>query len=100
MGRLAIFLLLIVCTHASARGYAQLVSFSGHNVPLQTVFNSLEKQTGMSFFYNYSLLKDTKPVTAEFKDIPLEDALHQVLKDQELDFYTTGKTIFIVKKRQ
>jgi TonB-linked SusC/RagA family outer membrane protein len=99
MGRLAIFLLLIVCTHATARGYSQLVSFTGRNVPLQTVFNSLEKQTGMVFFYNYSLLKDTKPVTAEFKNVPLEIALNQVLKDQGLDFYESGKTIFIIKKQ-
>src|SRR5580692_8884696 len=97
--RLATLLILIVCTHASARSYSQLVSFSGHNVPLQIVFNSLEKQTGMAFFYNSSLLIAAKPVTAEFKDIPLEDALNQILKNDGLDFYFSGKTIFIVRKQ-
>lgn len=97
--KLTALLLFVICTHVSARSYSQTVSFSGKNVPLQAVFSSLEKQTGLSFFFNYALIKDTKPVTLDVQDVPLEDALKEILKGQELDFYRSGKTIFIVKKR-
>jgi len=96
---LAVFLFISMSEQLRAERYSPLVSFSGHNVSLQTVFTSFEKQTGMAFFYNFSLLKGSKPITAEFKNVPLEDALKQVLKSEDLDFYFSGKTIFIIRKR-
>ena len=96
--RLTALLLFIVSMHVSATTYSQTVSFKGKNVPLETVFASFEKQTGLSFFFNYALIKDIKPVSLDVHDVPLEDALHEVLAGQGLDFYRTGKTIFVVKK--
>jgi len=97
--KLTTIFMLIVCIHVNARGFSQTVSFSGKDVSLQSVFSSLEKQTGLSFFFNYALLKDAKPVTLEVRDVSIEDALKEVLKDEGLDFYRTGKTIFIVRKK-
>jgi len=76
------------------------VSFSGTNVPLQAVFASIEKQTGLSFFFNFALIKDCKPVTLDLKNVSLEEALHETLKDQGLEYYRSGKTIFIVKMQK
>lgn len=98
--KLTASIIIVACMHVSAHSYSQNITFSGKDVPLQSVFASIEKQTGLSFFFNYALIKDIKPVTLEVKDAPLEDALHQVLKGKELDFYRTGKTIFIVKMRE
>jgi TonB-linked SusC/RagA family outer membrane protein len=97
--KLTALILIITCMHVSAHSYSQTVSFSGKNVPLQAVFASIEKQTGLSFFFNLALMKDTKPVTLDLRDATLEDALRETLKDQGLDFYRMGKTIFIVKKQ-
>jgi TonB-linked SusC/RagA family outer membrane protein len=97
--RLTALLVTVACIQVSAHSYSQTVSFSGKNVPLQAVFASIEKQTGLSFFFNYALMKDTKPVTLEVKNVSLEDALEAALKDQGLDFYKMGKTIFIIKKQ-
>ena len=77
--KLTALLLLIAGLHVSAHSYSQNVSFSGKNVPLTTVFASMEKQTGLSFFFNYAVIKDVKPVTLEVKDVPLEAALREVL---------------------
>ena len=96
--KLTASILLITCMHVSAHSYSQTISFSGKNVSLQTVFSSIEKQTGLSFFFNYALIKDAKPVTLNLREVTLEAALHEVLKDQGLDFYRMGKTIFVVKK--
>lgn len=91
--------IIVACLQVSARtSYSQTITFSGKNVPLQAIFTSIEKQTGLSFFFNYALVKDAKPVTLDLHEVPLEDALHEALKDAGLDFYRHGKTIFIVKK--
>src|ERR1700744_5869741 len=96
--KLTALLLVFVCMHVSAHSYSQTVSFSGKNVPLQTVFASFEKQTGLSFFFNYALIKDIKPVTMDVREMPLDDALNIILKEQGLSYYRNGKTVFIVKK--
>ncbi|HEY4287991.1 MAG TPA: SusC/RagA family TonB-linked outer membrane protein [Puia sp.] len=97
--KLTALLLVVACVHVSAHSYSQTVSFSGNNVPLNTVFSSIEKQTGLSFFFNYALIKDTKPVTLNVQDVPFEEALNLILQGEGLDFYRTGKTIFIVKRQ-
>src|ERR1700744_2316342 len=96
--KLTAFLLIVICVHVNARGYSQNISFSGRNVSLQVVFASIEKQTGLSFFFNYSLIRETKPVTLNLQEVQLEDAIREALKGQNLDFYKTGKTIFIIRK--
>lgn len=97
--RLTALFFLICYIQVNAGGFAQTVSFSGKDVPLQAVFASFEKQTGFSFFFNYALLKDAKPVTIEVRNVSLEKALKEALKNEALDFYQQGKTIFIVKKQ-
>lgn len=97
--KLTAILLLAFCLQLSARTFSQTVSFTGKNVPLETVFKSLEKQTGLSFFFNYALIKNTEPVTIDYREIPLEHMLKEILKNQGLDFYQTGKTIFIIKRQ-
>jgi len=97
--KLTAILIVICCLHVSANSYSQNVNFSGKNVPLESVFSSIEKQTGLSFFFNYALIKNSKPVTLNIQDMPMESALREVLKNQDLDFYLQGKTVFIVKRQ-
>lgn len=91
-------LLLIACIHVSAGGYSQTVSISGRNMTLPSIFSSIEKQTGLSFFYSCALVKDKKPQDVDIERADLETALKEVLQGQGLNFYREGKTIFIVKK--
>lgn len=97
--KLASLLIFVACMQSSAHSYSQTVNFIGKDVSLQTVFASIEKQTGVSFFFNYALIKDIKLVTLNIRDASLEDAIKEVLKGQDLDFYRKGRTIFIVKKQ-
>src|SRR5690348_12236878 len=77
--KLTILLLFVGCLHVSARSYSQTVSFTGKNVRLQVFFTSIEKQTGLSFFFNYALIEKAKPITLDVQDVPLEDALRNAL---------------------
>jgi len=96
--RLTFFLLTVVFLQVSASGVAQRITFSGKDIPLTTVFASIEKQTGFLFFYNNKDLSNTRPVTLHLRDVTLEQALQECLKDQPLTYVLKETTIFITAK--
>ena len=81
-----------------AKGYSQTISFSGKNIQLTEVFSAIKSQAGYVFFYDAALLYDTKPVTIDLKNVSLEEALQQTLKDQPLGWLIEDKTITIIRK--
>ncbi|NII29089.1 SusC/RagA family TonB-linked outer membrane protein [Pseudoflavitalea sp. X16] len=96
--RLTIFLLTAAFLNVQARTFSQEVTFSGRDVPLQKVFNAIEKQTGYVFFYNTGLLRLANPVTLEVKKKPLMEVLKACMASQPLDFEIENTTIVILKK--
>ena len=95
--KLTALVALVVWLYMPAPGYAQTVSFSGSNVPLQTVFDSVEQQTGLSFVYSNLLIDGARPVTFDLKDAPMIKFLDSLLHPRGLDYYQKGKTIFVVR---
>jgi len=96
--RLTTSLLTICCLHAAALGNAQQVTYSASKEPLQKVFAAIEQQTGYVFFYDIPLIRQAKPVSIELKNVPLDQALNAVLKDQLLTWTIEKKTIIISPK--
>lgn len=96
--KLTAFILLVCCLHVTARGVSQNVTFSGSNVSLKRVFSVIKEQTGFLVFVNAQLLKSSKPVTLAAKDLPLNQFLDIVLKDQDLDYSIKENTIVISRK--
>ncbi len=96
--RLTIVLLLVGCIQVSAKVSAQKITFSGQNVPLEKVFESIKRQTGYLFFYNYDLLQTATPVTVSVKDMPIAEAMALLLNNEPLDFSIEDKTVVIRKK--
>src|SRR5580698_8147860 len=84
--RITSAILLISALHVSATGIGQTVSYSGKNVPLEQVFTAIKQQTGYVFFYKLPDLEGAKPVTVDFKNVPLEAALQKILQNQSLSF--------------
>jgi len=99
--KLTIFFLIVVCLHVSAAGYGQngTVTISGKDLSLEKVFSVIKKQTDYMCFYDYSVLKDARPVSLSFKDADVQEVLKAALWGQGLDFSITGKTITIMKRR-
>src|SRR5215204_631047 len=93
------FLLLILAfIFCSLKGYSQTVNFSGKKVQLKKIFSVIKSQTGYVFFYDAALLREAKPVTIDLKNVTIEEALHQTLKDQPLGWVVENKTITTIKK--
>jgi len=96
--KFTVMLLLAGCLQISAKCFSQSVSFSGKNIPLQNLFNVVKTQTGYVFFYDEDKLKATQPVTVSAQNMPLEEFVQKILKDQPLKYSIQGKTIFLSEK--
>jgi len=93
------FILLATCLQVSATAFSQSITFSGKNVPLETVFSAINKQSGYIVFCDYGLIKDAKKVTLHVKDASVESILSACLRDQPLSYEIVGKTIVIGRKQ-
>ncbi|HVI48235.1 MAG TPA: TonB-dependent receptor [Chitinophaga sp.] len=95
--KLTAFMLLVAAMQVSAGTHAQTVTWSARSASLNKVFRAIKEQTGYAFFYDKDDLKDTHPVSVDFKNTPLQNAMQMVLTDQQLSFEIQGNTIFVTR---
>ncbi len=95
--KLIILLLTVGALTVSANTNSQTVTFTGKDVPLQTLFSVIKKQTDYVVFYDMEILKNTKTVTLELKKAAIDDVLKLALKGQGLTYSITKRTIVITK---
>ncbi len=98
MMRLTVLLMMAACLRVSAAAHAQSVSASLKNAPLEEVFATVKQQTGFLFFYDRDMLKATKPVTIQARNLALQAFLSEVFSNQPLDYTIKDKTIFLKRK--
>ncbi|MGX5816749.1 TonB-dependent receptor [Chitinophaga lutea] len=98
--RYTAYLLLFCLLHVSGKNVAQTVTFSGSNIPLVKIFNTIEKQTGYVVFSNKKTLEGSRPVTLHAIDMPLPRLLELALQGQSLGYEINDKTILIFKKTE
>jgi TonB-linked SusC/RagA family outer membrane protein len=96
--RLSTVLLLATLMQVSAAGFAQKITLSRSNASLETVLKELRIQSGFDFVYTDVLVKKSKPVNINVKQVQLEDALDAIFKDQPLVYSINGKTVIIKAK--
>lgn len=91
-------LMIVASMKVTAGTYAQSVSLSMRNAPLEEVFSAVKKQTGYVFFYEREVLRSTKRVTIQADNQSLNAFLSAVFAGQPLDYSIRDKTIFIKRK--
>src|SRR5882672_10521354 len=79
--KLTSVLCIIACLHASAGGYAQKVTIYGQNASLKTIFKEIKRQTEYTLVYTDDFLLQSKKVTIDVKNAPLEDVLDICFRD-------------------
>ncbi|MGE7777222.1 TonB-dependent receptor [Chitinophaga sp. NPDC101104] len=92
-------LLFAACLQVSAKSLAQQVSLSEKNASLEKLFRTIEKQTGYVFFYDHLLIDKAPRINVKANNLPLEEAVELVLKDQPLSYSIIGKNIVIKERR-
>lgn len=95
--KLLAFILLVMTVQVSARGYSQ-ITLSETNVPLQKVFDKIQRQSGYDFVAAYEVLNDAGTVTVRVRNVSLEIALEECLKGKPLTYVIIGKTVVVQAK--
>ncbi|WP_169472411.1 SusC/RagA family TonB-linked outer membrane protein [Pedobacter hiemivivus] len=95
--KLIFFIITIACVQVSAIGYSQNVNIQKKDAILTTVFSTIEKQTGYSFFWKNEDLTKIK-VDVKLQNASLEDALKEVFKGLPLTYSIVKKSIVVQAK--
>ena len=74
------------------------INYTGENVSLQEVFAEIKAQSDVYFFYDADLMKESKNITIDVKDLSLEQALDQLFMDLPLTWAREDRTITIIKR--
>ena len=93
-------LLLAGCLQVSALVHSQRVTLHVKNTPLQKVFQEIKEQTGYSFMYTETMLKEAKKVSIEFKNTPLQDALSICFASQPFTYEIINQTVVVQPKEK
>lgn len=96
--KLIAVLLLALCLKVSANGFAQSISISEKNAPLEKVFKKITQQSGYIFWYENKLLLQAKKVNIHVQNASLSQVLNLCFEGQSLDYEIVDKTIVIKQK--
>lgn len=80
---------------ATAQNEGKRVTIQNRNISLKEAFAEIELQTGYSVAYELSALDTQKKQSLYFKNLGLEQALAQILKDTRYTYKITGYHILI-----
>ncbi len=93
--KLTSYLLVVACVHVSAASLSQTVSLRAQNSTLGKVFEAIKKQTDFMVVYNDRFVDPSVSVSFQVKNVPLTEALEQLLNPLSLDYHITENTIVI-----
>ena len=96
--KLAIILCLTTLLQVNAAGYAQKISLSVKNAPMEKALREIKKQVNYSFLYNTQMLESSKPVNFSVTNSSLEEVLRLCFNNQPLTYSIVDETIIISKK--
>lgn len=96
--KLTTVLLLVACLQVSAGGYAQTITLSERNAPLEKLFREIRKQTGYTFFYNTRTLEGAAPVSIQVREASLQEVLEHCFRGQPLSYAIKGSVVVVQQK--
>ncbi|HMR19183.1 MAG TPA: carboxypeptidase-like regulatory domain-containing protein, partial [Sphingobacterium sp.] len=96
--KIILSIVFIATLNASAlTGFGQHIDLKVNNTPLKSVFRDIQKQTDYDILYVSKDLEGTSPVSVNFVNKPLKEALTILLKEQPISFEIDNKTILITR---
>jgi TonB-linked SusC/RagA family outer membrane protein len=93
--KLALILMTGACLQVHAAGFAQRITLSANNMPLEKVFNEIRQQSGYLFLYEDKALQKAHNVNINLIEVTIEEALNQCFKNQPLEYKVVEKTILV-----
>src|SRR6185437_13960917 len=93
-------LLLVCCLQVSARVGSQGITLNLKNAPLNKVFQEIRQQTGYTFMYTATILKEAKKVSINVKNSPLQQVLSICFETQPFTYKIINQTVVVQPKEK
>lgn len=71
------------------------ITITGKDIPLESVFKSIARQTGYYFVFDNAIIDGGEKVTLNYKDTDWEVVLTHVLKNKNVGWSRQGKRIYL-----
>src|SRR5690606_19810971 len=91
--KITIVLLLLCILQLNAETYSQTITLSGKDLPMKRVMSAIREQTAYGITGDKTILSNSRPVSINVKDMPLEDFLKEVFRNQPIRYSMDGRTI-------
>lgn len=98
--KLLSFFIIAAIIETNARGYAQTINISLHNVTLETAFKEIKKQTGYRFIYTKEEINLAKPVSINIKNADLVQVLDICFYQQPLQYLIEDRYIVVTPRKE
>jgi len=98
--KLIIIIMTTLLVQVSAKTMAQRITMKAGHSNLKKVFSEIRKQSGFIVLYKSDQLNNTKPLDINIDNVPLEEAMKEILKGQGLSFIIKDKSIIIIEKEK
>jgi len=82
----------------SASTFAQKITLNEKEASLVSIFEKINKQSGVDFLVNIELLSKAKPVSINVNDEELAVVLDKIFKGQPLEYSIKDKAVVVTKK--
>lgn len=96
--KLTAMLMLVCCLQISAKSISQNITLKVRDVPLTKIFNEIKKQTGYTFIYTESMLRESKRVSMKVTNSTLQEVLAICFAGQPFSYQIINKTVVVEVK--
>jgi TonB-linked SusC/RagA family outer membrane protein len=98
--KLIALVLIVGCLQVSAVGFSQKITLLEKNSTISTLFQSIKRQSGYTFFYNNKLIKLEGRIDIEIRNVSIEEAIDRILKDRPFSYQILNKMVVIKEVKQ
>jgi len=98
--KLILLMFLLTVCQAFSASYAQNISIKKSNVALSVIFEDIRKQSGYNIFYNDEMINNVGPVSVNFVNVNIDEAMRRCLEGKNLDFKIVKKNVIISPRKQ
>jgi hypothetical protein len=74
--KLTIIILITLGIQVSSASFGQRVTISRQNTGLKTILQDLRKQTGYYFIFNNEVIRSSRSLSLDLKNVTLDEALN------------------------
>jgi TonB-linked SusC/RagA family outer membrane protein len=94
-----LFIFMTACLmQVSASTYAQRITLTKKNASLTSIFDQINRQSGLNFLVTSELLKGAKPVDINVKDEEVREVLDKVFENQPLSYTIEDNAVIVSRK--